>query len=50
MVISPLEKTTDLERVKGELTNLAPSTYVVRIDAAIGGEWLKQQVAFTVSQ
>jgi VWFA-related protein len=37
-------------RVVLPLVNLAPSTYVVRVDAAMGDERTTQQVAFTVSQ
>jgi len=37
-------------RIVLPLTNLAPSTYVVRIDAAIGDERTTQDVAFMVSQ
>jgi VWFA-related protein len=37
-------------RIVLPLVNLAPSTYVVRVDAAIGDERATQQVAFIVSQ
>jgi hypothetical protein len=37
-------------RIVLQLTNLAPSTYVVRIDASAGDEHTTQQVAFTVSR
>jgi VWFA-related protein len=37
-------------RIVLPLVNLAPSTYVVRIDATMGDERATQQVAFTVSQ
>jgi VWFA-related protein len=37
-------------RIVLALANLAPSTYVVRVDAAAGGEHTTQQVAFTVSR
>ena len=37
-------------RIVLPLVNLAPSTYVVRVDAAVGDERATQQVAFAVSQ
>ena len=37
-------------RIVLPLVNLAPSTYVVRVDATAGDERATQQVAFTVSQ
>jgi len=37
-------------RIVLPLVNLAPSTYVVRVDATMGDERATQQVAFTVSQ
>jgi hypothetical protein len=37
-------------RIVLPLANLAPSTYVVRVDASAGDERVTQQVAFTVSQ
>jgi VWFA-related protein len=37
-------------RIVLPLVNLAPSTYVVRVDASMGDERTTQQVAFTVSQ
>jgi VWFA-related protein len=37
-------------RIVLALASLAPSTYVIRVDAAMGGEARNQQVAFTVSQ
>lgn len=37
-------------RIVLPLVSLAPSTYVVRVDATVGDEHATQQVAFTVSQ
>ena len=43
---------TDAQRARIvlPLANLAPGTYVVRVDATAGDEHATQQVAFTVSQ
>ena len=47
----PLASTDDgRARIVLPLVNLAPSTYVVRIDASAGDEHTTQQVAFTVSR
>lgn len=51
--LAPLEvASTDggRARVVLPLASLAPSTYVVRVDAAAGGDEATQQVAFTVSR
>jgi methionine-rich copper-binding protein CopC len=43
---------TDAQRARIvlPLVNLAPGTYVVRVDATTGDDGATQQVAFTVSQ
>jgi hypothetical protein len=43
---------TDAQRARIvlPLVNLAPGTYVVRVDATAGDDRATQQVAFTVSQ
>jgi hypothetical protein len=51
LVTLPLASTdAGRARIVLSLVNLAPSTYVVRVDATMGDERTTQQVAFTVSQ
>ena len=51
LVALPLASTdAGRARIVLPLVNLAPSTYVVRVDATMGDERTTQQVAFTVSQ